>query len=150
MDVVWNDVFDKHKSSGEKNKEENELEEVSHKEKLDVEGFIGVRMPLLHKNHFLCPRFMQHSRTERMTYTDCGDATGYRMDDAARRVRVDVPDYHRELEPVAFQDWVTSLEDYFDWSQLSLARQVQFTKMKLKGQARVWWNSVKERLHHLK
>ncbi|XP_062170468.1 uncharacterized protein LOC133876199 [Alnus glutinosa] len=73
-----------------------------------------------------------------------------RLDDAARRVRVDVPDYHGKFEPQLFQDWLTSLEDYFDWSGLSLDRQVRFAKMKLKGQARVWWNSVEERLHRLR
>jgi hypothetical protein len=72
------------------------------------------------------------------------------MDDATRRVRVDVPDFHGKLEPYAFQDWITSLEDYFDWSGLSLDRRVRFVKMKLKGQARVWWQSVEEHLQRLR
>lgn len=69
------------------------------------------------------------------------------MDDAARRVRVDVPDYHGKFESHTFQDWVTFLED---WSGLSLDRQVRFAKMILKGQARIWCHSVQERLHRLK
>lgn len=72
------------------------------------------------------------------------------MDDAAKRVRVDVPDYHGKFEPHVFQDWLTFLENYFDWSGLSFDRQVRFAKMKLKGQARIWWHSVEERLHRLK
>jgi hypothetical protein len=72
------------------------------------------------------------------------------MDDAARRVRVDVADFQGKFEPHTFQDWLTSLEDYFDWSGLSLDRQVRFAKLKLKGQARVWWHSVEEWLHRLK
>jgi hypothetical protein len=150
MDMVWNHVFDKPESSGGKNKEENDIEEGSGKEKLEVESPIGGRTPLRHQSPFSCPRLPQHSRVERTAYMDRGDAVDYRMDDAARRVRVDVPDYHGKLEPDVFQDWVTSLEDYFDWSGLSLDRRVRFAKMKLKGQARVWWNSVEERLHRLK
>jgi hypothetical protein len=83
-------------------------------------------------------------------FTDQTERVESQMDDAARKVRVDVADYHGKFEPHTFQDWLTSLKDYFDWSGLSLDRQVRFAKMKLKGQARVWWHSVEERLHRLK
>lgn len=72
------------------------------------------------------------------------------MDEATRRIRVDVPDFHGRLDPYAFQDWITSLEDYFDWFNLAAERKVRFVKMKLKGQARVWWHSVEEQLHRLR
>jgi hypothetical protein len=61
-----------------------------------------------------------------------------------------VLDFHGKLDPYAFQDWLTALEDYFDWFGLSLDRKVRFVKMKFKGQARVWWHSVKEYLHRLR
>jgi hypothetical protein len=83
-------------------------------------------------------------------FTDRKKRVESRMDDAARRVRVDVADFQGKFEPHTFQDWLTSLEDYFDWSGLSLDRQVRFAKLKLKGQARVWWHSVEEWLHRLK
>jgi hypothetical protein len=64
------------------------------------------------------------------------------VDKATKWVRIEVPDFHGKLDPYAFQDWLTSLEDYFEWFGLAPARQVRFVKMKLKGQARVWWQSV--------
>jgi hypothetical protein len=73
-----------------------------------------------------------------------------RSDDFPNGVRVDVADFHGALDPHAFQDWVTSLEDYFERFNLSSNQQVRFVKMKLKGQARVWWLSVEERLHRLR
>jgi hypothetical protein len=97
------------------------------------------------------PRYIQgshngcHARREGSSFLDQPERGESRMDDAARRIRVDVPDYHGKLEPHTFQDWITSLEDYFDWSGLSLDRQVRFAKMKLKGAARVWWHNVEER-----
>jgi hypothetical protein len=71
------------------------------------------------------------------------------MDDATKRVRVEVPDFHGKMDPYAFQDWLTSLDDYFEWFNLTSERKVHFVKMKLKGQARVWWHSVEEQLHRL-
>lgn len=59
-------------------------------------------------------------------------------------------DFHGKLNPYAFQDWLTALEDYFDWFGLSPYRKVHFVKMKLKGQACVWWHSVEEYLHRLR
>jgi hypothetical protein len=119
----------------------------------------GNHVPLLTQTPFSGPRFTQHTRKqntgyqarrERSPFLDRTERVESRMDDAVRRVRVDVPDYHGKLEPHIFQDWLTSLEDYLDWSGLSLDSQVRFAKMKLKGQARVWWHSVEERLHWLK
>ena len=39
----------------------------------------------------------------------------YNYDDITKRVRVDVPDFSVKLDPQAFTDWITALEDYFDW-----------------------------------
>jgi hypothetical protein len=72
-------------------------------------------------------------------FRDHGDNMENRMDEATRRVRVDIPDFHGELDPYAFQDWTTSLENHFDWFGLSPERKVPFVKIKLKGQTHVWW-----------
>lgn len=63
-------------------------------------------------------------------------------DVAMQWVHVEVPDFHSKVDPYAFQDWITFLEDYFDWFNVTANH--YFFKMKLKGQARVWWQSVKE------
>jgi hypothetical protein len=74
----------------------------------------------------------------------------YHSDDITKRVQVDVSDFHGKLDPYAFQDCLTALEDYFDGFGLSPDRKVRFVKMKLKGQAHVWWHSVEEYLHRLR
>ncbi|KAA8530465.1 hypothetical protein F0562_005174 [Nyssa sinensis] len=59
---------------------------------------------------------------------------------------VDVPDFYGKLEPNAFEDWLTAIEDYFDWFAVSEDRKVRYVRMKLKGHARAWWGSVEEQL----
>lgn len=56
-----------------------------------------------------------------------------------RRINVDVLDFHGKLDPHAFQDWLTTLDDRFEWYGMLVDRNVCFVKMKLKGQARIWW-----------
>jgi hypothetical protein len=61
-------------------------------------------------------------------------------------MKVDVPDFYGKLEPHAFEDWLTAIEDYFDWFAVLEERKVRYIRMKLKGHARVWWGSVEEQL----
>ena len=61
-------------------------------------------------------------------------------------MRVDVPDFFGKLEPNAFEDWLTTIEDYFDWFDVLEDRKVRYVRMKLKGHARAWWGSVEEQL----
>ncbi|KAK0580604.1 hypothetical protein LWI29_004016 [Acer saccharum] len=68
------------------------------------------------------------------------------LDEFTRRMKVEVADFCGKLNPDAFFDWVTSLEDYFDWFSVPEERKVRFVKLKLKGPARAWWGSVEERL----
>jgi hypothetical protein len=52
-----------------------------------------------------------HPRREPSPYREHLPIHGYRHDDITKRVRVDVADFHEKLDPHAFQDWLTSLED---------------------------------------
>lgn len=69
------------------------------------------------------------------------------FDEGTRHIRVDVLDFHGNLDPYVFQDWVTTLEDHFDWFGMTKDRKVRFVKMRLKGQTRVRWQSVEEQLY---
>jgi hypothetical protein len=72
---------------------------------------------------------------------------GYQpLDELTKRMKVDVPDFFGKLEPNAFEDWLTTIEDYFDWFAVSEDRKVRYVRMKLKGHARAWWGSVEEQL----
>jgi hypothetical protein len=69
--------------------------------------------------------------------------------DVPMQVRMDVSNFHGERDPYAFQDWLIALEEYLEWIGLSPDRKVRFVKMKLKGQAHVWWQREEEYLHRL-
>jgi hypothetical protein len=80
----------------------------------------GNYVPLLHQTSFTGPQFTQHTqmpnggyhaRCEGSPFLDQTKRVESRLDDAARRFRVDVPDYHGNFEPHTFQDQITSLED---------------------------------------
>ena len=66
-----------------------------------------------------------------------GHRTTYQpLDELNKRMRVDVPDFFGKLEPNAFEDWLTAIEDYFDWFDVSDDRKVHYVRIKLKGHAR--------------
>ena len=86
-----------------------------------------------------------HRRNMHRGHADHG--TGYQpLDELTKRMKVDVPDFFGKLEPNAFEDWSTAIEDYFDWFAVSEDRKVRYVQMKLKGHARAWWGSVEEQL----
>ncbi|KAK0586581.1 hypothetical protein LWI29_009134 [Acer saccharum] len=60
------------------------------------------------------------------------------LDEMTKQMKVDVPDFYGKLEPNAFEDWLTAMEDYFDWFAVSEDRKVRYVRMKLKGHARAW------------
>jgi hypothetical protein len=59
------------------------------------------------------------------------DSFDSRMEYVTKRVRVDMPDFHRKSYPYDFQDCMTSLEDYFDLFGLSMESEVRFIKMEV-------------------
>lgn len=155
MDVVWNHVFDKPEGS-DTNKQDNGQD--NKESGMFCEGgpngdYHGQMPPL---TPFQGSRWMPRTYTKENpshlcmeTFATRPETSESNFDDAARRVRVEVPDFHGKLDPYAFQDWITFLEDYFNWFSLAANRRVRFVKMKLKGHARVWWQSVEEHLHCL-
>ena len=49
-----------------------------------------------------------------------------------------------------FLDWISDMDHYFDWYDMSDERRIQFAKMKLVGQARQYWTNIEKlmRLRH--
>ena len=41
------------------------------------------------------------------------------LDELTKRMKVDVSNFYGKLEPNAFEDWLTTIEDYFDWFAIS-------------------------------
>ncbi|KAG2666514.1 hypothetical protein I3760_15G065400 [Carya illinoinensis] len=52
------------------------------------------------------------------------DADHHPLDELTKRMKVDVPDFYGKLDPNAFEDWLMSIEDYFDWFAVSKDRKV--------------------------
>lgn len=74
------------------------------------------------------------------------DARRDPLDELTKRMKVEVSDFLGKLNLDAFHDWITALEDYFDWFSVPEERKVHFVKLKLKGPARAWWSIVEEQL----
>jgi len=154
VETMWSHHKDKPESSGDKRDDGESESHKNQKEGEDLNEGDDVRQPFAATFHgtgyaLRCrtnARPQYYQREEQPYF----EGYGNRVDKATKRVRVEVPDFHGKLDPYAFQDWLTSLEDYFEWFSLAPERQVRFAKMKLKGQARVWWQSVEEHLNRLR
>jgi len=70
---------------------------------------------------------------------DYRNRDGRVFDELYRGIRVDVSDFTGIQDLDVFQDWLVSLEDYFEWFSVPENRKVRFVKLKLKGVARAWW-----------
>jgi hypothetical protein len=157
-DVMWAYLFNKPESTGEGNKEgERETEEkkgnvdaTTPRKEEDRQRNTTPHQEARHTLQIHLHDYTPNPRLELQPFMELAPIFEVRRDDFPKGVRVDVFDFHGALDPHAFQDWVTSLEDYFEWFNLSSDRQVRFVKMKLKGQARIWWHSVEECLHRLR
>ena len=56
-------------------------------------------------------------------------------------VKVEAPTFDGQLDPTKFLDWVEGMDQYFKYYYgMSDERQVRFTKMKLRGKARLYWD----------
>ncbi|CAL2248283.1 unnamed protein product [Prunus armeniaca] len=74
---------------------------------------------------------------------------GYEQDPdetVMRSVKVDTPNFDGELNPKALLDWLATMDCYFEWHDMSEARRVRFAKIKLVGQARLFWTNVETQL----
>ena len=57
---------------------------------------------------------------------------GYQpIEELTKRMKIDVPDFYGKLEPRAFEDWLTTIKDYFDWFAVLEERKVRYVQMKL-------------------
>lgn len=58
-------------------------------------------------------------------------------DDITKKVKIDVVDFSGDVSPKVLVDCLNSLEYYFAWYSINDERQIAFTKVKLKGPARI-------------
>jgi len=59
------------------------------------------------------PQFQHYWEDFRLNHDRRG--LGYQpLDELTKRMKVDMSDFYGKLEPDAFEDWLTAIEDYFD------------------------------------
>ena len=83
----------------------------------------------------------QTQRTQEIVVNENQDQNGRdknRDDHVLRNVRVDAPSFDGTLNPLKFLDWLSEIEDYFEWYGLDDARRVGLAKIKLLGRARTY------------
>ncbi|KAF7133516.1 hypothetical protein RHSIM_Rhsim09G0097900 [Rhododendron simsii] len=57
------------------------------------------------------------------------------LEGTERSIQVHVLDFEGNLDPEQYCDWIASLEEFFEWKNLTKQRKVQFVATKLKGHA---------------
>jgi hypothetical protein len=69
------------------------------------------------------------------------------FDKLTKRMKVGVSGSFEKLEPNAFEDWLTTIKDYFEWFDVLEDRKVHYIRMKLRVHARAQRGSLEEKLH---
>nr|CAD1838142.1 unnamed protein product [Ananas comosus var. bracteatus] len=67
-------------------------------------------------------------------------------DDITKKIKIEAPTFDGRFDPKTFTDWLTDMDQFFDWYDMSDDRRVRFTKMKLVGAAKQYWVSVERQL----
>ena len=102
-----------------------------------VDRFEGLHASVLHKSKNSSNRFDPYRNPyEKLDYRN-------KAGDTMKKVRVEVPDFARTIDPHVFSDWLASLESYFEGYDVSDESRVSFAIMKFIGQAQIWWRDVK-------
>ena len=55
-------------------------------------------------------------------------------------IKIEVPDYARNLKQEELIDWMNSMEKFFEWNSMVEENKVKFPCTKLKGHAMIWWD----------
>ena len=60
-------------------------------------------------------------------------------------IKVDIPDFNGELQPVEFVDWLHVIERVFEYKEILEEHKVKIVAAKLKKHALIWWENLKRR-----
>ena len=58
--------------------------------------------------------------------------------------RADVPFYNGSLDPEELIDWINAMNKHFDYVEVKEERKYIFVVTRLRGNASLWWDGVKE------
>ena len=54
--------------------------------------------------------------------------------------------FNGHMDPQTFLNWLKDLDYFFDWYDMSNDRRVRFAKLKLEGQAKLFWADLERRI----
>ena len=57
-------------------------------------------------------------------------------------IKLEALTFDGQLDPQIFLDWISDMNYYFDWYNMSDERWIRFAKMKLVDKARQYWANV--------
>ncbi|XP_043694352.1 uncharacterized protein LOC122645071 [Telopea speciosissima] len=63
-----------------------------------------------------------------------------------QKVKLELKEYDGHGDPHKFYDWLTALDDYFDWYDLPEDQKMRLARTKLSGSAREWWRKTERDL----
>lgn len=67
----------------------------------------------------------------------------------SRKVEVQTPKFDELVDPKPFNDWLADMDHYFEWYEMSEHRWVRFSKMKLVGEAKIYWINVERQIERV-
>ena len=67
-----------------------------------------------------------------------------------KNIKLEALTFDGQLDLQIFIDWISDMNYYFGWYDMSDERKIRFAKMKLVGQARQYWTNIEKlmRLRH--
>ncbi|CAL5362151.1 unnamed protein product [Camellia sinensis] len=70
-------------------------------------------------------------------------------------IKIELPEFHGSLNPDEFINWLNTIEQIFDYGEVSIEKKVKLVAIRLKGRASTWWEQLqlnrcrcgKEKIH---
>lgn len=69
-----------------------------------------------------------------------------RIDDDARwtsNVKLDMPEFHGGSQPEELLDWFVAIDEFLEFKEVPLNKQVPYVTTRFRGHAASWWNQLK-------
>lgn len=63
-----------------------------------------------------------------------------------KSAKVEAPNFEGQLNPKVFLDRLADMDHFFAWYEMSEGRKFRFAKMKLVGQAKLYWTNVERQI----
>ncbi|KAK1371480.1 hypothetical protein POM88_037572 [Heracleum sosnowskyi] len=109
-------------------------------------GLEGVGPPRHHDNYKDDPpnyddRYNYNEHRDK-GYRNYRNHDRYERRDNVLKIKIDAPKFDGRFDPIAFSDWLSSMDKFFDWHMMSEYRMVRFARIKLVKQANVFLKSL--------